>query len=120
VIWDGRERVIVQQRPSHGLLGGLWEFPGGKREAGEALEDTVAREVLEELGLEVEVGDEFATVDHAYSHFRITLHAFHCRYRGGEPEPRASQQVRWVGLGELDALAFPKANKTVLERLKGG
>jgi A/G-specific adenine glycosylase len=116
VIWDGA-RLLIQRRQAQGLLGGLWEFPGGKREQGESFDETVAREVREELGLEVQVDEQFATVRHAYSHFRITMHAFHCRYLGGEPVPKASQEVRWVALEQLEVYAFPKANRALLEVL---
>lgn len=116
VIWkDGR--VLIQQRPAEGLLGGLWEFPGGKREASEELQETVRREIEEELGLVVSVDAPIATVKHAYTHFKITLHAFHCTYKEGEPQPKACQQWQWVRPEDLPQYAFPKANKTVLETL---
>ena len=81
--------VVIQQRPQDGLLGGLWEFPGGKVEPGETPAQAVVRELAEELGLSVDAGDEFATVKHAYSHFRITLHAFLCARRDGGPATAA-------------------------------
>lgn len=116
VIWKDN-KVFIQQRPAEGLLGGLWEFPGGKREPDESIEQTVLREIREELGLTVHLDEPIATVKHAYSHFRITLHAFHCTYLEGEPEPTAAQAWRWAGAEELSAYAFPKANKTVLEKV---
>ncbi len=119
VLWH-EGRVFIQQRPAEGLLGGLWEFPGGKQEAGESLQETVRREIREELGLDVAVEDPICTVKHAYTHFRITLHAFHCRAQGGEPRPSACQQWQWVSPGQLEEFAFPKANKTVLEAVLSG
>jgi A/G-specific adenine glycosylase len=116
VIWKD-DRVLIQQRPAEGLLGGLWEFPGGKQEAGESLQDTVIREIQEELGLEVQVREPIITVKHAYTHFKITLHAFHCDYLQGTPEPKACQAWQWVSPEELPKFAFPKANKTVLEKV---
>lgn len=116
VIWKSG-KILVQQRPNEGLLGGLWEFPGGKQEKGEALEETVRREIAEELGIEIKVGGKIATVKHAYTHFKITLHAYTCQWQSGKPQPKAAQDWRWVALEELPALAFPKANKTVLEIL---
>ncbi len=116
VIWNG-ERVLIQLRPPQGLLGGLWEFPGGKQEAGETIEETVRREIREELGVEVEVGAAIRQVKHTYSHFKITLHSYHCRLVSGTPTVRAATELRWVPLDELERFAFPKANKTVLEAL---
>lgn len=114
VIWKG-DQVMIQQRPEGGLLGGLWEFPGGKQEAGEVLTETVYREIQEELEIEVSVGELITSVKHAYTHFKITLYAYHCQYLSGEPNPKACQDWRWVSPEELQAYAFPKANKTVLE-----
>lgn len=116
VIWH-EDRILIQQRPEEGLLGGLWEFPGGKKEEGESLEQTVAREIEEELCIQVSVGELITSVKHAYTHFKITLHAYHCQYISGEPQSRASQGWRWVKPDELTRYAFPKANKTVLETL---
>ena len=76
MIRDAQGRLLIAQRPLDGLLGGLWEFPGGKRESGESLPDCLQRELREELAIEVEVGDCLAVVEHAFTHFRITLHAF--------------------------------------------
>lgn len=109
------DRILIAKRPPEGLLGGLWEFPGGKRQPGESLEAAVVREVAEELGIEVEAGAKIAAVDHAYSHFSITLHAFDCRYRAGTPRPLACQECAWVEPDQLDRYAFPAANRRVLE-----
>jgi len=116
VIWkDGK--VFIQQRPAEGLLGGLWEFPGGKQEPDETIEETVLREIREELALTVDLGAPIAIVKHAYTHFKITLHAFHCTYKEGAPEPKACEAWKWVAPDELSTFAFPKANKTVLEKV---
>lgn len=116
VVWRGDE-ILIAKRAPEGLLGGLWEFPGGKQEPGESLEAAVVREVGEEVGVEVEPGARIAAVDHAYSHFEITLHAFHCRYRAGTPRPLGCQEVKWVRPEELDRYAFPAANRRVLQQL---
>jgi A/G-specific adenine glycosylase len=77
VIRRGSE-VLIAQRPPEGLLGGLWEFPGGKLKAGEDLAGCLQREIREELGVEIEVGGWLGVFRHAYTHFRVTLHAFQC------------------------------------------
>jgi A/G-specific adenine glycosylase len=99
VIWRGRARstdgeVLIAQRREGGLLGGLWEFPGGKREPGESLRRCCAREIWEEVGLRVCVGRKLMTIRHAYSHFRITLHVFECRPLGGSPRAFAVSSSR--------------------------
>ena len=117
LVWkDGK--VLVGRRPAEGLLGGLYEFPGGKREHGEALAETCAREIREETGLEIEVVELFQSVDHAYTHFSITLSVFHCRVRSGRLRARGIEDLRFVPLSALDDLAFPRANRRILEALE--
>lgn len=112
------DRLLIQRRPDDGLLGGLWEFPGGKHEDGESLEQTCRRELREELGIDVEVEEPFYTLSHAYSHFKITLHAFRCRIRDGRPHGQEGQPVRWVDHEELEDYAFPRANRRLIEELE--
>ncbi len=116
IIWK-RGTILIQQRLSEGLLGGLWEFPGGKVEPGESLEDCVAREVREEDGIEVRVGRELIAVDHAYSHFSITLHAFECEFLSGRVRLASAQKFKWVRPDDLDEYAFPAANRKIIEAL---
>ena len=117
VVVDVQERVLIQKRPEGAMLGGLWEFPGGKREAGETLQQACRRELREELGIDVEVGDEIAQIKHAYSHFSVTLHAFDCALVSGEPVHHAKQPIQWVGLDELGELAFPRASGKLINVL---
>jgi A/G-specific adenine glycosylase len=112
------DRLLIQRRPDDGLLGGLWEFPGGKQEENESMAEACRREVKEELGIDVVVDDLFYTLSHAYSHFKITLHAFRCRIDRGPPEAREGQPFQWVGLDDLDDYAFPRANRRLIEELE--
>ncbi|MFB6247540.1 MAG: A/G-specific adenine glycosylase [Salinibacter sp.] len=112
------DRLLIQRRPDEGLLGGLWEFPGGKQEDGETLEAACRRELQEELGIAVAVDDHFYILSHAYSHFKITLHAFRCRVEEGSPEAREGQPFRWVDVDALDDYAFPRANRRLIEELE--
>jgi A/G-specific adenine glycosylase len=79
--------ALITRRPSKGLLGGMWEFPGGKQEQGEDLPTCLRRELEEELGITAQVGEPFGVYEHAYTHFRVTLHAFQCSLLSGEPQP---------------------------------
>jgi A/G-specific adenine glycosylase len=118
MVWNGRGERLIAQRPLDGLLGGLWEFPGGKQEAGETLPETLRRELREELAIDVDVGDLFAVVRHGFTHFRITLHAFTCRHVSGEPQALGVRAWAWVTPDKLDAYAFGKADRQVIDQLK--
>jgi A/G-specific adenine glycosylase len=118
VIWNQQGQVLIDRRPQQGLLGGLWEFPGGKVEPGETVPECIRREIQEELGIEVEVGELLTVVNHAYSHFRVTLHVHHCHHVAGDPQPIACDEVRWVSLAELDQFPFPKANGQIIAALR--
>lgn len=115
---DGK--MLIAQRPMEKMLGGLWEFPGGKREAGEALPDCLMREIREELGIEIAVGSQITTVQHAYTHFRITLYAFDCTHISGEPQALGCAAFAWVTLDELDRYAFPNTDRKIIQVLRQG
>lgn len=117
VIWrDGR--FLIAQRPLDGLLGGLWEFPGGKREEGESLARTLKREIKEELAIDIEVGAPLATIRHAYTHFRITLQAFHAQHLAGEPQHLEVMDHAWVTLEEVERFAFALTDRKIIEALR--
>ena len=111
--------LLIAQRPLDGLLGGMWEFPGGKREPGESLPECLARELREEMQIEVEVGRQLTVVKHAFTHFRITVYAFECQYQSvGEPECIGVHDWRWVAPSELDAFAFPVVDQKIIAALR--
>lgn len=110
-------KVLIALRPEDAMLGGLWEFPGGKQKKDEKIEKTVARELKEELGVEVKILTPFMKLDHSYSHFKITLHAFLCSLVSGEPEPKNSQEIKWIDIEELKQFPFPKANRKLTQKL---
>jgi A/G-specific adenine glycosylase len=117
VVRNGTGEVLIDQRLNEGLLGGLWEFPGGKQEPGEAIEATIVRELREELAIEAEVGEELIVVDHAYSHKKLRFVVHLCTWLSGEPQPLASQQVRWVRPEQLSEFPFPAANARIIAAL---
>ena len=118
LLTDAAGRVLMQRRPEHVMLGGLWEFPGGKVEPGETPAAACAREVREELGVEAHVGREVAVVVHTYSHLRVRLHAFRCRIVSGEPATVTGEPMRWLGPDELDAVAVPRASRKILDTVR--
>ncbi|MBI4768972.1 MAG: A/G-specific adenine glycosylase [Chloroflexi bacterium] len=111
-------RVLIAQRPPDKLLGGLWEFPGGKVEAGETLAECLRRELREELGIEVEVGQQsIARLRHTYTHFRITLFVFECRLTAGTPRPLQVADVKWAYPSQLERYAMGKTDRAIARRL---
>jgi A/G-specific adenine glycosylase len=119
VIWDGNDHLLITQRPLEGLLGGMWEFPGGKRRPGETLPACLRREIAEELAIQIAVGDLLCTVDHAFTHFHMTLYAFDCQWLGGTPQCVGCTDLRWVTLDEVGAFALPVADQKILAFLHG-
>jgi A/G-specific adenine glycosylase len=111
--------ILIAQRPLEGMLGGLWEFPGGKQEPPETLPECLRREIKEELGVEIEVGTHLTTVKHSYTHFKITLYAFECRLVEGQPQALGVAAWRWTTLAEIEALPFPRTDLKIIEVLRG-
>ena len=110
-------KVLIDKRKPEGMLGGLWEFPGGKKKKSETLRQAVAREVKEEVGVKVQVGRRLLIVRHAYSHFKIILHAYLCEYQSGRAKPIGCDAVKWVSPNQLPRYAFPSANQRILKQL---
>lgn len=102
--------VLCAQRGPHGALAGLWEFPGGKVEPEETARDALEREIAEELGCIVEVGDELTTTTHEYDFGVVTLTTFWCRLVEGTPDPTEHARIRWLAPAELDSLSWAPAD----------
>lgn len=117
VVFNEAGEVLIQRRPENAMLGGLWEFPGGKREPGESLEETCRRELQEELQIEVSVEQPICRIAHAYSHFKITLYAYRCRLISGTPIAPEGTPIRWVPPAQLSEFAFPRANRRLIDIL---
>lgn len=112
---DGQ--VLIGKRPPDGLLGGLWEFPGGKLEPGEQPESGLRREVREELGVEVEVVRSLGTYRHAYTHFRVTVQAFYCNLLAGEPRGLHHSALAWSDVRSLSDYPMGKVDRLIAEQL---
>jgi len=117
IVFRPEGQVLIAQRLESSMLGGLWEFPGGKVEPGETLRACVERELLEEVGICAQAVTELATVDHAYTHFSITLTAYLCRYLSGQIQSLQCADVRWIDPNHLRDYAFPMANQKLFRHL---
>jgi len=113
---DGR--LLITQRHAGSHLGGYWEFPGGKREAGETFEQCLVREIREELGVEIEVGELFEEISHTYPEKSVHLKFFRCELIAGDPRALDCAAVKWIDRSGLDAHEFPAADAQLLEKLK--
>jgi mutator protein MutT len=116
LIWKNG-RLLISRRAKGTHLEGFWEFPGGKQEAGEDLNECLEREIGEELGIEARVDGPLLTVDHEYADKRISLHVFNCTWIRGEPMALQCQEIQWVAWHELSELTFPPPDRKVIEIL---
>ena len=112
---DGR--LLITQRHADSHLGGLWEFPGGKREEGESFEQCLRRELKEELGSDVEVGELVESITHDYPEKSVRLEFYQCRWIAHEPRPIDCADCRWVTKEQLADFEFPAADAQLLEKL---
>lgn len=117
LIWQD-QRFLACQRPAHKARGLLWEFVGGKVEAGETKEEALIRECREELAVTVEVGEVFMEVTHTYPDVTVHLTLFHATVAEGEPQKLEHRDIRWITVEEVDEYAFCPADEEILERLK--
>ncbi|MEM7798179.1 MAG: A/G-specific adenine glycosylase [Chloroflexota bacterium] len=125
VIWRETPKLgefLIAQRPLDGLLGGLWEFPGGKLESGETLAQALVREIKEELDVTVKALEDepFTIVKHAYTHFKITLHALHALYQGGDIQHLGVADHAWVEFEALEKYAFAVTDQKIIRALNNG
>jgi len=116
IIWHKGE-ILISKRKEKGMLGGLWEFPGGKIEEGESAEHCIIREIKEELGVCVKPSSFLKQIKHAYSHFSITMDAYNCDFLHGHPQPIGCDDFRWIKPAQIKMLPFPKANHKLFDKI---
>ena len=114
IIVNKQGRVLIVQRPHAGLLGGLWKFPGGERMPDVTLENALRRSVREELGIRVKIKERLTSVKHAYTHFRVTFHAFQCAINGGRPRALGCRRWRWSTLSGLSDFPFSRVERKII------
>ena len=111
-------KLLITQRLASEHLGGLWEFPGGKRQPRETFEECLVREIREELGIEISVGELFEEITHAYTEKTVHLKFFICKLLRGEPQLLGCAAFKWIGKSELADYEFPAADVQLLEKLR--
>ena len=116
IVHEGR--YLLTRRKTDVHLGGLWEFPGGKREPGESLEECLRRELREELGIEITEPVPFQFVRYAYSEKTVELHFFRCSIKDGQPRPLGCDALQWVLPEELTRVSMPPADRPLVEALQ--
>jgi A/G-specific adenine glycosylase len=110
-------RYLLGKRPEGKLLAGLWEFPGGKVEPGESPEEALARELLEELDVKIKVGEFLIQVEHAYSHYSVSIRLYACEIISGQPKTLYHSALKWITKKQMANYALPKANLKFLDLL---
>ncbi len=121
VVFDQEhQRLLICRRKAETVLGGYWEFPGGKCDAGETPSACACREVMEELGVAVRAIKKLAVIEHHYPHARVRLHPFVCEWVAGEVQLLAVADARWIDPAEAVGYRFPEANGELVQRVAGG
>ena len=117
LVWD-RGRFLICQRPAHKARGLLWEFPGGKVEAGETHAQALQREIKEELDAEISVGDLFCRLTHEYPDLTVDLYVYEAKLESGRIRLLEHNAAQWITPGEIDKYSFCPADETVLDIIK--
>jgi 8-oxo-dGTP diphosphatase len=118
VILNAEGQVLLALRPKDKHKGGLWEFPGGKVEAGEGVKEALARELLEEINLVVLEAAPFLVIDHDYGDKQVTLDVWLVNRFGGTPHGSEGQEIAWVDIADLQRYQFPEANAGIVAALR--
>ena len=118
IIYNEREEILIDRRLAKGEMGGLWEFPGGKIESNETVEECIKREIKEELDIEILVKESLLHIEHQYPKFKVSLFVHKCQYIRGIPKTIECEEICWVQPSELDKYVFPDANYEIIKFLQ--
>ena len=114
LIFNKDGELLIDQRLEGGNMGGMWEFPGGKKESHESIEKTIKREITEEIGIDIKVGEKLISFEHSYSHKKLYFTVHLCEFCSGKPRPLASQKLLWISPSRLFEFPFPAANSKII------
>ena len=117
LVFNQKGELLIDQRLESSSMGGMWEFPGGKKIPNESIEKTIERELKEELGIVVNVGEKLLSFEHAYTHKKLYFTVHICAWISGQPKPLASQKLLWVSPDRLFDFPFPAANTKIISEL---
>jgi len=117
LVFNKKRELLIDQRLESASMGGMWEFPGGKKKPNESIEKTIQRELEEELGIVVKVGGKLLSFEHSYTHKKLYFTVHFCELIIGEPKPLASQKLLWVSPHKLFNFPFPAANTKIISAL---
>ena len=117
IVFNRDGKLLIDQRLESSSMGGMWEFPGGKKNSDESIEKTIERELKEELGIVVKVGEKLLSFEHSYTHKKLHFTVHICEWISGEPKTLASQKLLWVSPEKLVDFPFPAANKKIISEL---
>ena len=117
LVFNNNGELLIDKRLASSNMGGMWEFPGGKKKLDESIENTIERELKEELGIVVKVGAKLLSFEHSYTHKKLCFTVHICKWISGEPKPLASQEILWVYPKRLFEFPFPAANAKIISEL---
>ncbi len=117
LVFNKNGELLIDQRLESSSMAGMWEFPGGKKNTNESIEKTIERELKEELGIVVKVGEKLLSFEHSYTHVKLYFTAHICEWISGDPKPLASQKLLWVSPDKLFDFPFPAANTKIISEL---
>ena len=118
IVFNQDGELLIAKRLENSNMGGMWEFPGGKKKFDENITKTIEREINEEIGIEVNIGEKLVSFDHSYTHKRLSFTVHICEWRSGEPKALASQKILWVAPERLFEFPFPAANAKIISELQ--